>query len=135
MRRLRLLTVGLMWIVLTVIFEFGLGRIVFEFPKLLGQHPLTDSRILAAKDGEAVRAVVRQVVQDHHLPLAADHVERGLDRAVVHRPRRRPFDCGYSHVSTPRLPSYLAVAPVHLIISATVATPGAPAGRAVATRR
>ena len=67
-----------------------------------------------------MRAVVSQVIQDHSLPLPADYVEGGLNGAVVVRHQSRRFDRAYSHVSTPRFPSYLAVVRVHFIIPETV---------------
>jgi hypothetical protein len=39
--------------------------VLFEFPKLLGQHSLADARNLAAQYGEAMRAFVRQVKEDY----------------------------------------------------------------------
>ena len=86
--------------------------VFFEFSKLLRQHSFADAGYLAAKFGEAVRAVVRQMEKDHHLPLAADHVHRSLDRTVVIRFRR--FVCHtYSHVSTQHSYAYLAALLVH----------------------
>jgi hypothetical protein len=37
---------------------------------------------LAAQSGKPMRALMRQVEEDHDLPLATDHVQCGLDRAM-----------------------------------------------------
>ena len=81
--------------------------ILFKFPKLLGQHPFAHTGNLPPQFGEAMCAVVGQVKQDHDLPLSADYIQRGLDRAVV---VRHGFVAGhtYLHVSTSLFSAYLA---------------------------
>src|SRR5205085_96281 len=54
----------------------------FQFPQPVGQHLLRHVRHAAPQVAEPHRPVLQEV-QDERLPLAADHVEGRLDRAVV----------------------------------------------------